>query len=317
VIESIRRRDFLRAGAGVAATLLGCSSSSTPEEKIVASVAELRAATRIVPGAATVEGAGVHLSRTLGGRALADLDPFLLLDEIRTDKRAEYERGFPDHPHRGFETMTYMIDGAMEHRDSVGNRGLLVDGSAQWMTAGHGIIHSEMPRQESGWLHGLQLWVNLPAAHKLDRPRYQDIAPGDIPEVSLAGARARVVAGSAGGVVGAVRGIVQEPTMLDVTLASGDVVEQVLPRTDNAFVYVLEGVAELGAEAKAIPKGSLAVLGAGDAVRLASSAGARVLLLSARPTGEPIARRGPFVMNTQAELQQAFADYRSGALTAM
>lgn len=314
----MRRRDFFRAGAGLAATLAGCSgSTSTPEEKIVSAVAELRTATRIVPGMATVEGAGVHLTRTLGGRMLADLDPFLLLDEIRTDVRAEYEPGFPNHPHRGFETMTYMIDGAMEHRDSVGNRGLLVDGSAQWMTAGHGIIHSEMPQQTSGWLHGLQLWVNLPAAHKLDRPRYQDIAPGDIPEVSLAGARTRVVAGTAGGVVGAVRGIVQEPTMLDLTLAAGDAVEHVLPRHDNAFVYILEGVTEVGADAKAIPKGSLAVLGPGDAARIASRAGARVLLLSARPTGEPIARRGPFVMNTQAELQQAFADYRSGALTVM
>ncbi|MFO0612328.1 MAG: pirin family protein [Polyangiaceae bacterium] len=314
-MHGLRRRDFLRASAGFAAVLAGCGErAAAPEAR--APSPSVRAVTRVVPGAATIEGAGVHLSRTLGGRALPDLDPFLLLDEIRSDKRSDYERGFPDHPHRGFETVTYMIEGAMEHRDSVGNHGLLVDGSAQWMTAGHGIIHSEMPRQDSGWLHGLQLWVNLPAANKLDRPRYQDIAPRDIPEVSMEGARTRVVAGVASGVEGAVRGIVQAPTMLDVTLAAGQTVEVPLPSTDNAFAYVLDGAAEIGPEATAVPKAALAVLGAGDGARLrGGSSGARLLLLSAKPTREPIARRGPFVMNTRAELQQAFEDYRSGALT--
>lgn len=312
------RREFLRASGGFAALLLGCGErAAAPEAQRTASIS-LRAVTRVVPGSATIEGAGVHLSRTLGGRALPDLDPFLLLDEIRSDKRADYERGFPDHPPRGFETMTYMIDGAMEHRDSVGNRGLLVDGSAQWMTAGHGIIHSEMPRQESGWLHGLQLWVNLPASHKLDKPRYQDIAPSDIPEVSLDGAKTRVVAGIAGGVEGAVRGIVQAPTMLDVTLASGQAIELPLHKGDNAFAYVLDGVAEVGPDATSVQRAALAVFGGGEGVRLrGGSAGARLLLLSATPTNEPVARRGPFVMNTQAELQQAFDDYRSGALTLM
>jgi redox-sensitive bicupin YhaK (pirin superfamily) len=310
------RRSLL---AGLHATaalgLLGChAESAAPPAK--ASAPEARGVTRLVVAAPTVEGAGVHLRRALGGRALTNLDPFLLLDEMRSDRREDYERGFPDHPHRGFETVTYMIDGAMEHRDRVGNRGLLGPGTAQWMTAGKGIVHSEMPRQKEGTLFGLQLWVNLPRAKKMIRPRYQDIPARDIPELSVRGSRVRLVAGKLAGEQGAARDIAVDPTFLDVTPGAGGVFQEALDPAANAFVFVLDGLLRVGEEGAPVGAAELAVLGPGASIRLhAETAEARALVLAARPLGEPIARRGPFVMSTEAELDQAFADYRAGRLT--
>ena len=271
--------------------------------------------TQVVDALPTTEGAGVHLRRSLGGRALPNLDPFLLLDEFHSNDPADYQAGFPSHPHRGFETVTYMLEGAMEHRDSLGNHGHLGPGSAQWMTAGHGIIHSEMPQQERGLMWGFQLWVNLPAARKLVAPRYQDLAPSRIPEVDHDGAHVRLVAGELAGQAGPVGGIVTAPTLLDVKLAKGERFTQPLPEGHTAFAYVIEGGLEVGPARRPVKASQLAVLGKGARATFEASAGGRFLLVAAAPIGEPIARYGPFVMNTDEEIKQAFADYRSGRLT--
>jgi redox-sensitive bicupin YhaK (pirin superfamily) len=274
-----------------------------------------RGVVRVVPSMPTIEGAGVRLRRALGGGELSVLDPFLLLDEFKSDNPDDYAAGFPEHPHRGFETVTYMIEGAMEHRDNVGNRGRLGPGSAQWMTAGHGIVHSEMPKQERGLMWGLQLWVNLPAARKMIKPRYQDIAPAAIAAVERERARLRVVAGTMFGTEGPVKGIDVGPTMLDVSLERGGDLALALPREHASFAYVLEGALRIGA--REVRERELAVLGPGDVCRLRCDAvAARALLLAARPIGEPVARRGPFVMNSDDELRRAFEDYRTGRLTA-
>ena len=271
---------------------------------------------RIVSAQRTTDGAGVRLNRALGGGALAMLDPFLLLDEFQSDDPNDYLAGFPEHPHRGFETVTYMIDGAMEHRDSVGNRGRLVPGSAQWMTAGRGIVHSEMPKQERGLMWGFQLWVNLPRARKMIKPRYQDIAPGLIPESTVDGARTRVVAGNAFGMTGPVSGIDVEPIFLDVSVTRGVRFETPLPLGHNAFVFVTDGAVRLGPASREVRRGQLAVLGrSGDRLTATCDAGSgRMLVLAGRPLGEPVARRGPFVMSTEDEIREAFEDYRSGRL---
>jgi redox-sensitive bicupin YhaK (pirin superfamily) len=278
-----------------------------------------RSVDKVVTGQPTSDGAGVRLTRVIGTPALEQLDPFLLLDEFKSDRPDDYLAGFPDHPHRGFETVTYMLAGAMEHRDHAGNQGELVAGSVQWMTAGRGIVHSEMPRQRDGLMWGFQLWVNLPARDKMIAPRYQDIAPERIPEVKLAdGALARVIAGEAGGVRGPVEGIATQPLYLDVRLAPGARAELRLTPGHHAFAYVYDGRATLGpaAHAKDIGAGQLATLGEGDSLRGAAGpdTAARFLLLSARPLGEPIARYGPFVMNTREEILQAVNDYRIGRL---
>jgi len=277
-----------------------------------------RQVTRIVTGQPTSDGAGVQLTRVLGTPQLDHLDPFLLLDEFKSDKPGDYLAGFPDHPHRGFETVTYMLAGAMTHRDHVGNEGELVAGSVQWMTAGRGIVHSEMPRQKDGLMWGFQLWVNLPARNKMTAPRYQDIPPDRIPEVELAaGARARVIAGEAGGVRGPVEGIVTQPLYLDVRMEPRSRATLGLTPGHAAFVYVYEGQVALGPDAKAqeITAGRLAVLGDGDQLTaVTGDAPARFLVLAARPLREPIARYGPFVMNTREEIVQAVEDFRSGKL---
>ena len=276
---------------------------------------------RKVRGRAASDGAGVKLTRVIGGPELPDLDPFLLLDEFGTDRAEDYIAGFPDHPHRGFETVTYMLDGRMRHRDNHGNEGLLVPGSVQWMTAGRGLVHSEMPEQEAGRMRGFQLWVNLPAADKMTAPRYQEFAPDRIPcAAPAAGVQVRVVAGQvrdAGG--GIVRGPIEQPATspmyLDVALDAGVAWEHRLPEGHNAFAYVFEGEATLGcgSEARVVCRQELAILGGGDALRVqAGDAGARVLLVSGRPLREPVARHGPFVMNTRQELMQAFVDYQEG-----
>lgn len=267
----------------------------------------------VVNAQASRDGAGVALRRSLGSRALPMLDPFLLLDEIHSAEPTDYVAGFPQHPHRGFETVSYVLRGGFAHRDSVGNHGLIADGGTQWMTAGRGIIHEEMPQQTSGpELWGLQLWVNLPAARKMIEPRYQDLAPATIPEVDVADARVRVVAGRVGAARGPVDGIDIQPTMLDATLAPQATFRHGLPGGDTAFGYVLDGEVMFGATA--VAAGQLAVLGPGDTVSASSGRGGRFLLVSGAPIREPVARRGPFVMNTDAELRQAFADYQAGTL---
>ncbi len=282
-----------------------------------ASVGEARDVTLVAPAQPTRDGAGVKLRRALGSRALSMLDPFLLLDEMHSDRPEDYAAGFPTHPHRGFETVTYVIEGAVDHKDSLGNHGHLGPGSAQWMTAGHGIVHSEMPTHDEGSerLWGLQLWVNLPAAKKMGKPRYQDIPPGRVPEIRAGDARVRVVAGDVEGTRGPVEGIATAPTMLDVQLAANGQVAQPLDRAHNAFVYVLDGAGEIGASRTPVKAGEIAVLGPGAAAVARSEGGLRFLLLAARPIGEPVARSGPFVMNTDEELQRAWEDFRNGVLT--
>jgi len=277
---------------------------------------QIREVARIVRGTATSDGAGVRLNRVIGGPALPELDPFLLLDEFRSDDASDYIAGFPDHPHRGFETVTYMLAGRMRHRDNRGNVGLLRPGSAQWMTAGRGIVHSEMPEQEDGLMWGFQLWVNLPAKLKMTAPRYQDIEPERIPTVTLgSGATVRVVAGRAGEETGPAEAPATEPTYLDVALPASAVFRHEPPAGHAAFVYVFEGEARIGAARRAVLRGELAVLGSGRSVAIEGGPdGARALLVAGRPIGEPVARYGPFVMNTRAELDQAIADLRAGRL---
>ncbi len=265
----------------------------------------------------TSDGAGVRLMRSLGTPQVPLVDPFLMLDEFRSDDPNDYIAGFPAHPHRGFETVTYMLAGSMQHKDSVGNTGNLRAGSVQWMTAARGIIHSEMPKQEDGLMWGFQLWVNLPAADKMGEPRYQDIDPEAIPEHTLpSGGTVRVVAGRFEDVRGPVGGVATEPMMLDVTLPAGASLDVPIDTGHNGFAYVFEGSARLGGVQQPTARGHIAVLDrAGDGLRIeAVEQGARVLVVTGRPIDEPVARYGPFVMNTRAELEQAFADYRAGRL---
>ena len=275
---------------------------------------KIRPVARLVRGVPASDGAGVKLTRVIGTQALSEVDPFLLLDEIRSDEGADYAAGFPDHPHRGFETVTYVLAGRMRHGDNRGNSGLLTPGSLQWMTAGRGIVHSEMPEQENGLMWGFQLWVNLPAKDKMIAPRYQDIAPERIPETTLeGGAKARVLAGSFAGLTGPVEGIVTEPLLLDLAVPSGARVVVPLPSGHHAFAYCFEGRVAIGEPATEVPRGSAAVLGAGDVALVSGGAGGgRVLLAAAKPLAEPVARYGPFVMNTPDEIRQAISDFQAG-----
>ena len=278
---------------------------------------KLRKAIRIVAGSDTSDGAGVRLKRSVGTPAFDHLDPFLLFDEFKSDRAGDYIAGFPDHPHRGFETVTYMLAGRMEHRDHRGNRGNLVAGSVQWMTAGRGIVHSEMPQQEDGLMWGFQLWVNLPSKLKMTAPRYQDIPPEDVPEIEIDGGRIRIVAGESGGTRGPVEAAGTAPIYLDLHLRGDSRHTQRIPDGHNGFIYVYEGAGTVGdtgvSDGASIEAGTLAVLGDGDAVQTASGPdGMKCLIVAARPIGEPIARYGPFVMTTRAELEQAFEDYRNG-----
>lgn len=276
---------------------------------------DLREVTQIVEAVPSADGAGVKLRRALGNRVARDLDPFLLLDEIHSDRREDWAAGFPSHPHRGFETVSYLIAGSFEHRDSVGNHGIIGAGDCQWMTAGRGIIHSEMPQQVAGQdLWGLQLWVNLPASDKMGAPRYQDIPGSDIPELDLGDARCRLVTGSIRATQGPIDRIAVAPVFLDVTVPPAAVFRYELPAGHNSFVYMLSGSAHVGAQAKEVGAGNLAILSKGREVMASSESGGRFLFLAGQPIGEPVARRGPFVMNTDAELRQAFDDYRAGRL---
>ena len=275
-----------------------------------------RIAARTFSAVQASDGAGVKLRRSIGSPALRNLDPFLMLDAFGTDNPNDYIAGFPAHPHRGFETVTYMLAGSMQHKDSAGNTGDLVTGSVQWMTAGRGIIHSEMPQQSEGRMAGFQLWVNLPAAKKMMAPRYQDIPPAQIPVVTTpAGVRVKVIAGSFGDVTGPVEGIDVRPLMVDVQLPANASVILPLETGHTAFFYVFEGSVDVAGMTTGLHQ--LTVLSDGDQVALTGgAAGGRALLLAGRPIGEPIVQYGPFVMNTRAEIEQAIHDYQTGRLAA-
>jgi len=275
-----------------------------------------RAVSKVLKGVFTSDGGGVRLRRSIGG-VVDHVDPFLLLDEFKSDNPGDYIAGFPDHPHRGFETVTYMLAGKMEHRDHSGNHGLLEAGSMQWMTAGRGIIHSETPLQENGLMWGFQLWVNLPAKDKMIPPRYQDIPPNQIPKITKEGGiEICVVAGEAEGVKGPVQGIATAPTYLDINVPQGQKYTQAVPEGHTVIVYVFVGEGEFGpAPGKLIPTGHLGVFSDGNVIELSATTSAcRFLLIAGKPIKEPIARHGPFVMNTREEITQAFMDYQSGKL---
>ena len=271
---------------------------------------------RKVRGQAASDGAGVKLTRVIGGAELPDLDPFLLLDEFGTDRAEDYIAGFPSHPHRGFETVTYMLDGRMRHKDNHGNEGLLTPGSVQWMTAGRGLVHSEMPEQESGRMRGFQLWVNLPARDKMTDPKYQEFAPESIPVATPApGVTVKVIAGAVGNVIGPIAQPATDPVYLDVGLEAGASWQYLLPEGHNAFAYVFEGAVTLGEgeDARALESKEMAVLGGGDLLELrAGNQAARLIVVAGRPLREPVMRHGPFVMNTKQELMQAFVDFQEG-----
>ena len=266
---------------------------------------------QIIPARATSDGAGVRLKRSIGTDMLSELDPFLLLDNFGTENPDDYIAGFPDHPHRGFETVTYMIQGLMRHKDSSGAEGLLRPGGVQWMTAGRGIVHSEMPEQTGGEMSGFQLWVNLPAAEKMCMPRYQDFEPDDVPLVKpTGGVEIRVIAGTVYKVLGPVNGIAIEPTYLDISLAPGAMFSADLPLGHTAFAYVFQGQAMISNDK--VERDHLAVLSDGIRVSMSSEDGGRLILVAGKPLGEPVARYGPFVMNTTSEIRQAIHDYQHG-----
>lgn len=271
---------------------------------------------RLIQGQATSDGAGVRLTRLLTQDLQRRLDPFLMLDLFGTENPGDYIGGFPDHPHRGFETITYMLQGRMRHRDSAGNEGLLVPGSVQWMTAGRGVIHSEMPEQQEGAMEGFQLWLNLPGRDKMQEPWYRDIATGEIPEWQGEGVTARVIAGATHGVQGAVQRDATAALYLDLHLAPGARFTQPLPAEHNAFVVVYRGELDVaGTQVRTRRMAVLANTPGGDGVLLQAGAeGARAILVAGQPLKEPIAQYGPFVMNTQQEIFQAFEDFRAGKL---
>jgi hypothetical protein len=275
---------------------------------------------RLIAGQATRDGAGVKLTRVLTHDLQQRLDPFLMLDNFASDDPNDYGAGFPDHPHRGFETVTYMIAGRMRHQDSAGHEGLLQNGGVQWMTAGRGLIHSEMPEQEGGVMEGFQLWLNLRSTDKMCPPGYRDIQSAEIPEVTTAqGVLVRVIAGHSHGTTGAVQRAHTEPLFLDLRWPTAVAVfEQPLPTAHNAFLYVYRGSVEVidtDGNASAAPLHRMAILAnEGDGVRLRASAQAHAILIAGQPLGEPIAQHGPFVMNTREQLVQAMDDFRHGRL---
>jgi len=279
-----------------------------------------RAVERLVAGQATSDGAGVKLTRVLTQNLQRRLDPFLMLDAFGSDKADDYIAGFPDHPHRGFETVTYMLEGRMRHRDSAGHEGLLGNGGVQWMTAGRGVIHSELPEQEEGRMEGFQLWLNLPARDKMREPWYRDIQSQEIPEFRTeAGVQVRVIAGESHGVAGAVQREHTEPLYLDIHLPAGARFEQALPEAHNAFVYVYRGALRFESGCT-VPQRRMAIFAnqaGSDGVRLqAGDEPTRVILVAGQPLGEPIAQYGPFVMNNEAELVQAVRDFQAGRFAA-
>jgi redox-sensitive bicupin YhaK (pirin superfamily) len=269
---------------------------------------------RVIEGVATSDGAGVKLTRVLSGRLQQRLDPFLMLDAFGSDDPDDYIAGFPDHPHRGFETVTYMLSGKMRHRDSAGHEGLLENGGVQWMTAGRGVIHSEIPEQEDGVMEGFQLWLNLPAQSKMNAPWYRDFAGGEIPEyVTAQNVTVRVIAGKSNGVVGAVTREVTEPMYLDIHIPAGADFSTALPSAHNAFIYVYRGaVAVAGKKVETQRMAILSNTPGADGVSITATQDARLILVAGMPLNEPIVQYGPFVMNTQQEIHQALNDFRDG-----
>ena len=275
-----------------------------------------RTVERLVAGQPTSDGAGVKLTRVLTQNLQHRLDPFLMLDAFGSDNPDDYIAGFPDHPHRGFETVTYMIAGRMLHRDSAGHEGLLQNGGVQWMTAGKGVIHSEIPQQEKGVMEGFQLWLNLHSSEKMNDPWYRDFQDAQLPKlVTGQGVAVTVIAGESHGVKGAVTRDITQPLYLDLHLPGGARFEQVIPAAHNAFVYVYRG--EVTVSGKAVPAQRMAILAnddQADGVVIEADADARVLLISGQPLKEPIVQYGPFVMNSQQEIYQALSDFRDGRL---
>lgn len=267
-----------------------------------------------IQGQMTSDGAGVSLRRLIASHELNMLDPFLLFDAFGSDNPDEYIAGFPPHPHRGFETVTYMLAGKMRHEDSAGNAGVIESGGVQWMTAGKGIIHSEKPEQEAGLLAGFQLWVNLPASAKMTAPRYQEKSAAEIEGVKREdGLFIKVIAGETyEGVKGVIDNSYVNPLYYVVEAAAGIVFEETVPETHNAFIYVAKGQVRIGAAKTVINTSELAVLAAGDAVSIAAAQDSTYILVAGKPIAEPVERAGPFVMNTRVELEQAFDDYRNG-----
>jgi quercetin 2,3-dioxygenase len=282
---------------------------------------QTRQLTAVITGKSTSDGAGVKLKRIIHQQHQQAFDPFLLLDEFASDDAADYIGGFPSHPHRGFETVTYMLEGAMLHRDHLGNEGHLRAGDVQWMTAAHGIIHSEMPEQENGLLHGFQLWINLPAVEKMKPPHYQDIAAATIPHINLAnGGTIKVIAGNyvsdTETITGAVTGVTTQPLYLDVSLSPQQQLAIPIAIEQTVLVYVYQGELAVGEAAKVITAGQLGQLVDGDNLQLATQQqAAKFLVFAALPIKEPIVQSGPFVMNSVEEVEQAFRDYRDGVLT--
>ncbi len=281
-----------------------------------ATVTRTRSVERLVAGQETSDGAGVKLTRVLTNSLQRRLDPFLMLDAFGSDNPDDYIAGFPDHPHRGFETVTYMIAGRMLHRDSAGHEGLLQNGGVQWMTAGRGVIHSEIPQQEEGVMEGFQLWLNLHSSEKMNQPWYRDFQDGDLPKlVTDEGVNVTVIAGESHGVSGAVTRDITAPLYLDIHLPAGARFAQPLPAGHNAFVYVYRGDVSVGGQQ--VPSKRMAILandGQADGVVIEARGEAKVLLIAGRPLNEPIVQYGPFVMNTEAEIYQALSDFRDGRL---
>jgi len=273
----------------------------------------IRSLQRVIPSIPASDGAGVKLRRSLGSSQLLRHDPFLMLDEFFSDNPQDYLAGFPAHPHRGFETVTYMLDGHMQHKDNHGNTGELGPGDVQWMSAASGIIHSEMPQQAEGRMRGFQLWLNLPAREKMKSAAYRDISSREIPRIEENGRSVKIIAGKFGDTTGPIHGGATDPHYFDVHLAPGAVFEVPLPAGHNAFVYAYEGEALVGEERKPLANRAAGLLSEGEITRLeAGRNGARVLLLAGNPLREPIEQYGPFVMNTREEIEQAIADYQAG-----
>lgn len=274
----------------------------------------VREVKQIIDGVKASDGDGVQLTRVIGSPYLNQLDPFLLFDAFGSDKPQDYIGGFPPHPHRGFETVTYMLAGKMRHKDSAGNEGVIEAGGVQWMTAGKGIIHSEMPEQIEGLLAGFQLWVNLPAEKKMTAPQYQEKSALDIiEEIRENGARIKVIAGeTALGTKGVIKNTFINPTYWDVSLPAAKTFEDSILTGHNAFIYLIEGSVNIGDKSGQIQQGQLAVLNDGDKIKLTADQQSRFLVIAGKPLNEPVERAGPFVMNTKTEIQQAFADYQNG-----
>jgi redox-sensitive bicupin YhaK (pirin superfamily) len=279
-------------------------------------VQQERTVERIITGQAVSDGAGVKINRVLTQSLQRRLDPFLMLDNFGSDQASDYLAGFPSHPHRGFETVTYMLEGRMRHKDSRGNEGLLTNGGVQWMTAGRGVIHSEMPEQEEGMMSGFQLWLNLPAKDKMRAPWYRDFNGDEVPVFTTEnGATVKVIAGGSHGVDGAVQREVTEPIYIDVDLPAGASFSQALPEGHNAFIFAYRGSVRVGD--KDVASGKMAILAntaGADGVNIHATDASRFILVAGKPLNEPIAQYGPFVMNTQAEVFAAVEDFRAGKL---